>query len=211
MTAGKKDKKDDKKIKKTAGKGNDDAGAASASKTVPDEAGTCGSKIAPDAASVSNGNSLYMVINAVLVVVLIAFLCFVYCRANAKDISLDVIEGKILSVKGMDEMDKCDERDLMQFIGIDYSDINSFVYYQSSEAMGVDELLIIKLEHKSDAPQIDEAIENRISAQIKAFESYGPEQVKRLKNAVVSNKGRYVFYCTAKNPDSYEEVFKNAV
>ena len=57
----------------------------------------------------------------------------------------------------------------------------------------------------------EDAAESRIDSQTHTFESYGPAQVAMLKNAIVLKKGQYLFYCTAKNPDTYEEVFNHVI
>jgi hypothetical protein len=85
------------------------------------------------------------------------------------------------------------------------------MYYKGKEALSVDEVLIVKAKNKDDLAQVKDLVEDRISSQTATFEGYGPTQVAELKNAIVETKGVYLFYCVAKNPDKYEEVFKDAI
>ena len=108
-------------------------------------------------------------------------------------------------------MKACGDRDLLQFMGLDYRNYDSYIYYKSGEALGVDELLIVKAKDPQDLTAVQDAVDKRVDSQIRKFDSYGPEQVKELDNSIIRKKGRYLFYCTAKSPEKYEEVFKNAI
>ena len=94
---------------------------------------------------------------------------------------------------------------------MDANNYDSFLYYKSKEALSVDEVLIIKVRNKSDIKAVQDAIEKRINSQIEAFDNYGPEQVRELKNAIITSRGRYVFYGVAKDPDKYEEVLLSVI
>ena len=135
------------------------------------------------------------ILKCVLLVVLFAFLAIVYSRENAKDVS----------------MQKQKPRDLVQFIGLDANNYEAVLYYKSKEALSVDEVLVIKVKNKSDVKAVKDAVEKRITSQIEAFDNYGPEQVKELKNAIVTSRGKYVFYGVAKDPDKYEEVLLSVI
>ena len=99
----------------------------------------------------------------------------------------------------------------MQFIGLDANNYEAVLYYKSKEALSVDEVLVIKVKNKSDVKAVKDAVEQRITSQIEAFDNYGPEQVKELKNAIVTSRGEYVFYGVAKDPDKYEEVLLSVI
>jgi hypothetical protein len=147
----------------------------------------------------------------VLLAVLIIFLAIVYTNANAKNVSMSKIEDQLKSKTDITSMQRCNNRQLMQFMGLDYTNYNGYIYYKSKEALGVDEILIVKVKQRSDLTSVQESVESRIDSQISTFESYGPTQVSLLKNAIVYKKGKYLFYCVAKNPDKYEGVFRHAI
>lgn len=121
------------------------------------------------------------------------------------------IEDQLKSKTDITSMQRCNNRQLMQFMGLDYTNYNGYIYYKSKEALGVDEILIVKVKQRSDLTSVQESVESRIDSQISTFESYGPTQVSLLKNAIVYKKGKYLFYCVAKNPDKYEGVFRHAI
>lgn len=151
------------------------------------------------------------ILKAVLIIVLLIFLALIYHRENAKDVPLPDIENSLIKKTDIEKMQKANSRDLLQFIGLDANNYDSFIYYRSKEALAVDEILIIKVKNKSDVKGVEDAIDKRINSQIEAFDNYGPEQVRELKDANVVTRGNYVFYGVARNPDKYEEVLLNAI
>lgn len=146
-----------------------------------------------------------------MVLILATFLVVLYISHSAKNIDLKDLEKNLISKTDISEMNKCGDKDLKKFIGINSSDIDSFIYYKSKEALGVDEILIIKLKNKNNATEYIDTIDKRVSSQIKVFQSYGPKQVKLLKNSLIKEKGNYIFYATCKDISKYEEVFIDAV
>lgn len=153
-----------------------------------------------------------LVIKIVLVAALLLFLFFVYRGNSAKDVPVKDIESALVKQTNIEKiMEPCGDRDLLQFMGLDYRDYDSYVYYKTSEALGVDELLIVKVKNRSDLTGVEDAVDKRVSSQITKFDSYGPSQVRELNNAIIEKKGKYLFYCTAKSPEKYEEVFRNAI
>lgn len=151
------------------------------------------------------------ILKVVLIVILLAFLALIYHRENAKDVPLTEIENSLIKKTNIEAMQKANSRDLLQFIGLDANDYDSFIYYRSKEALAVDEILIIKVKSRSDIKSVEDAIDKRINSQIEAFDNYGPEQVRELKDANIVTRGNYVFYGVAKNPDKYEEVLLNVI
>ena len=160
-------------------------------------------------------NTLYKhsstIIKVVLTAVLIGFLVIVYGQANAKDVPMKTIDHAFRTQTQITRMHRCTSRELMEFMGIDASQYEGFMYYKSKNALGVAEVLVLKAHKGQVLNGAEDAAESRIDSQTHTFESYGPAQVAMLKNAIVLKKGPYLFYCTAKNPDTYEEVFNHVI
>lgn len=151
------------------------------------------------------------VIKVVFIVVLIVFLGAVYSMNDARNVPMDKINDVLLEKTDLGELKKCNTRELLEFIGLDYSKYSEVLYYKSRVALDVTELAIIKAKDKNDLNNVEDAVEKRISSQINTYQDYGPKQVNQLKNAVITKRGRYLFYCVAEDPEKYEEVFKDAV
>lgn len=147
----------------------------------------------------------------IFLVILIAFLAMVYADGSAKDVPMETIEDKLIETVHIDDMAKCGNRNLMQFLNLDYEQYESYIYYKGKEALSVEELLIIKAKNKDDLSSVKDAVEERIQSQIKTYEGYGPAQVSQLENAVVTTKGAYLFYCTGESAEKTEEVFEDVI
>ncbi len=148
---------------------------------------------------------------AFFIVVLAVFLAFVYTGQNAGDVPMEEIEKQLVEQTELTEMQKCGNRTLMQFYGLDYEQFDSYIYYKSDKALSVEELLIVKAKDKADLASVKEAAESRIQSQIKTYEGYGPKQVAMLKNAIVTLRGSYLFCCIADAPETYKEVFADVI
>ena len=97
-----------------------------------------------------------MIKKAVFVVILMIFLTSVYARAGAKDVPMEEIEKQLTAKCDMEQMAKCDNRNLMQFLGLDYEQYDSHLYYKGKEALSVDEVLIVKVHEKDDLDSVNE-------------------------------------------------------
>ena len=157
-------------------------------------------------------NMLHLGIKALFVVVLIGFLALIYRGSNTSDVDLGEVLDSLNSKAGLSsEMEAATDRDLRQFIGINADDYKQVIYYRNTRELAVEELLIVKTAHGVPLDAVDEAVTARVKGQLKTYASYGPSQVKQLKNSISSEIGDYYFYCTSDNADRYEEVLRNAI
>lgn len=152
-----------------------------------------------------------LITKIVLLLLLALFLILVYQRSNAKDISLTALEQSFEQETKISDMSKCSDRQLLEFFQLDARDYEEFLYYKTDEALGVDELLVLKAAQPEDLDEAYDACESHVDDLIKTYEGYGPEQVARLEKAVILRRGVYLFYCVAEDTDPYEEVFTNAL
>ena len=152
-----------------------------------------------------------LAVRLIFLLLLVLFLILVYRQVDAKDVPISTIKEELAAKTDLSMMEECDERELKQFIGIEPSAYKEYLYYKGTEALSVDEILVIKVDDKSTLGNLVDQCEKRVVSQKNAFESYGPEQVSRLKNAVYFQKGNFLFYCVAADVGPYEEVFKDVV
>ncbi|WP_342718848.1 DUF4358 domain-containing protein [Hornefia porci] len=115
---------------------------------------------------------------------------------SAPDVPMD---RRIRSAEGtgLSSMQKCSNRQLMQFMGLDYSDYDSYIYYKSREALGAGGSGCPRY-RRDDLTAVEDAIDRRVADQTRTFEGYGPSQVAMLKNAIIYKRGNYIFYCVDK-------------
>ena len=141
-----------------------------------------------------------VLVRLALILVLFLFLRGIYASGSARDVDMADIRSAMLQNTDMGKMKECNDRKLMQFMGINYENYDSYLYYKSKESLGVDEVLVVKVRSAADLDGLKDAAENRVQSQEKAFDGYGTNQMKLLANAVIATKGNYLFYCVAENP-----------
>ena len=147
----------------------------------------------------------------VLLAILFAFLAFAYGRQNAKDVALSEIEAHLLADAELYGMERCNDRDLIHFIEINPADTKGYFYYKGTDALSVDELVVIQGVANSELDAFRDLFEKRIENQKITFESYGPQQMATLNNAIIIAKGPYIIYYCGPEGDKVEEVFRHAL
>lgn len=148
---------------------------------------------------------------AVMLLMLVIFLGTVYYINDAEDVPMAKIEKALKKDSPIAELKKRNTRELMEYMGVDFSKYDEVLYYKSHEALNVSELMIVKVKSKSQLNDVQDAVEARIKEQVDTYVDYGPEQVAMVDNAVVLKRGKYLFYCVAKDPEKYEEVFRRVI
>ena len=111
----------------------------------------------------------------------------------------DVFEFLPQSTEFKENCQKIGKNKIKEEFGIDFEEIDSFIYYASDAIMTVDELMIIKLVENAKADNIIEKIEKRVNEKQILFEGYAPEQSALLKNYDLSYTDGFIFYCVSEN------------
>lgn len=72
-----------------------------------------------------------------------------------------------------------------------------------------DELAVITLADKSDVSNLQEIIDNHLDQKHEQFSSYIPEELPKIKNAVVWNQGLYFIVIITNDTATAEKILKN--
>lgn len=72
-----------------------------------------------------------------------------------------------------------------------------------------DELAVITLADKSDASNAQASIDKHLEQKYAQFSSYIPEELPKIKNAVVWNRGVYFIVCITNDTATAEEILKS--
>lgn len=154
----------------------------------------------------------FFLLKILFIAVLAGFLFVVYKGAEDEDVDLAEIDAALKADTEFTAVLKDQsDRDLMQFIGLNAADYEQVLYYRNTQALAVDEVLVVKAKEGTSVDGVETAVRKRIESQITAYSGYAPEQVKMLKNAAVKKVGNYVIYCTADKADKYKEVVLDAI
>ena len=93
-------------------------------------------------------------------------------------------------------------------LAIDSSNYENIEYYKANDPMDVREIVIVKFKDTSQGDAFKKAMQDRVDAQIHAFDGYGVEQVGLLKKAVISVDMNYAIYVTCDKANDVVSLYK---
>ena len=141
----------------------------------------------------------HRVFEIICVVFLGFFIFFMSGNDSYSDKTVDEVFEFLPQSEEFRKLEKFGENKIKEEFGIDFSVVDSFVYYASDSIMTVDELMIIKLVENVKAEDTIEKIEKRVKDKQILFEGYAPEQSALLKNYDLSYSDGFIFYCVSEN------------
>lgn len=108
------------------------------------------------------------------------------------------------------EMEELDRYAVSMLYGIDETDISECAGYMAINAsVSADEVTVLVLAGEDEAKAAVEACQKRVEKQIDSYETYCPDQVPRLKDAVILRRGNTVLFAVGdpdKLPQALEEL-----
>lgn len=156
--------------------------------------------------------SLLELARLMLAVVTAFLLIFMVGSAPNTDVSLQELEAVAAPQLSEGEVQKADGRMLRRLYGLNPSDYAEVVLYYPASNMGVEELLLVKLNDTAQTETVEAAIEARLGAQKQSFDGYGIEQTALLNNnAVTEVRGRYILFAVGVNAQAIRQAFLNAL
>ena len=101
--------------------------------------------------------------------------------------------------------------DLFAFLSdFDYKKVEGFFLAYSSEGLA-DEIAVVRLKNKSDVSDMLKTLEDHVEGRKNLYASYQPDQVSRVENALIFDKGNYVVLIISKNQNSIKTSFENGI
>ena len=93
----------------------------------------------------------------------------------------------------------------LELYGIDASQVDSCSVYLGTGATA-EEIAVFKAKDADSAKAIADALKDRVSSQIAAYENYVPAEVPKLKSAILRSSGVYSIYVTAADAKAAGEI-----
>lgn len=107
------------------------------------------------------------------------------------DVNTENTNGQALSVYGLNEDSV-----------LDYS-----VYFSSMATP--EEVAVFEVSSPEQASAVMDACKARQSTQVQNYETYAPDQVEKLSNAMIANAGNVVYYIVTNDSDAVKSILKN--
>ena len=106
----------------------------------------------------------------------------------------------------LDTLAPVSENVVKKVVGLSTDCIDDFIYEIGTGATG-EEFAVITCKSESDAKKVKEEIVKRQDALYNTYESYSPESLPRISNAVIEQKGVYVIFVSCdKDSDAQKLV-----
>jgi len=156
------------------------------------------------------------------IVVLIALLTLAGCgssdgggSAGDLELQLDLTE---LSEKALDageyqyEMVALDTGKIDRvYINLDVNLLEDACVNVESSRSNADEFTVFKVKDEADIDTVKGAIDSYVSTLLSEVESYNPEQVPRINNALTFTHGKYIFFVISDNNSAVQKAVNDYV
>lgn len=125
------------------------------------------------------------------------------------DVDVQEVADKLLSDGDFkDELGVVDKTIAMtRLYGLDEAIVEAAAFYTNSNATA-EEIAVIKVVGNEDVDTVKAAYENRIEEQKEACKDYLPDEMPKLKDAVIFAKGNYVVLCVSNDSKKAEDIIE---
>lgn len=130
---------------------------------------------------------------------------------TVKDIDLNKLADDIMSgVEFTDELVKLSDNAVEDFYSLPDGSVKSYIIYKSASGATAEEFALFDAGDPKNVDSIKSSVDERIEDLKFGFEGYVPEEMKKLGDAVIFTKGKYVFLGICDSPDSIKTIFEQA-
>ena len=119
-----------------------------------------------------------------------------------------VVEKNVMKKMAAFHLEKQQGQAIKKNLSIDPSNYENIEYYKANDPMDVREIVIVKFKDVNQGAAFKKAMQDRVDAQIHAFDGYGVEQVGLLKKAIVSVDMNYAIYVTCDKANDVVSLYK---
>ena len=149
--------------------------------------------------------------STLLICLLTAAALLAGCSGKKKDISVnaDDLASKLASeavTSGSLTKAAADPQTVYFF---DENSYESGVAYKSDGSIAC-EVAVIACKDASGTEDAEKKFKAHVESQIELYESYNPEEVEKLKNAVIKSAGKYSVLCVCDDSGKAESILKEA-
>ena len=144
----------------------------------------------------------------ILTIVLIIALLSITLTSCGKAFELDTnaLIGDIISADlFLDSLEPVSESVVKKVVGLSTELIKDFHYEIGTGATG-EEFAVITCDSEDSAKKVKEEIFKRQDSLYNTYESYSPESLPRISNAVIEQKGIYVIFISCDKDDDAQKL-----
>ena len=121
------------------------------------------------------------------------------CGSTQKEIDADITYD--------DQLDQINDEDISYSIDVPKG-VDAIMYMGSGST--AEEVAVFTAPDEETARTTEENVQSFLDDQSDSFEKYIPEETKRISNAVLEKKGKYVVLCVCGDSDKAKEIIEKA-
>lgn len=93
------------------------------------------------------------------------------------------------------------------FTELDITGLTSASYYMCASGAYPDEVAVFVFDTVENASKAKSAVQTRLDKQISVYESYTPEEMYKLEDAILEVRQNVIFYAVTENNSRAQEIF----
>lgn len=129
---------------------------------------------------------------------------------DVKYFDMQKLADQLQEELGFEALIKAEEDVVFDLYPLEKEDVDAYLVYVSSGAT-TEEIAIFKAREKDKVEDMMASIQTRIADQEESFATYRPEELTRLENKRIEQRGQYVILCISNNPDKALDVIDNVI
>lgn len=147
---------------------------------------------------------------SVIIAVLTFVLVLTACGAQAKTPATKEVADAIKESATFDELlELTDDNIGKRYYGIDLEDIEEYTVYVCSNAAVGDEIAVFKMREADEVEDMLEVVRLRKQDREEALVDYAPTEADKVRNAVISSKGNYVYFIVSSDKNAVKDAAEN--
>ncbi len=97
------------------------------------------------------------------------------------------------------------------FTELDVTGLTSASYYMCASGAYPDEVAVFVFDTAENANNAKSAVQTRLDKQISVYESYTPEEMYKLEDAILDVRQNVIFYAVTENNSRAQEIFDSFI
>ena len=130
-----------------------------------------------------------------LVLAVFTIFCLTACGGSAKTPAVNDVANAIRESAEFSELAALNDDNIAsRYYGIDLEAIEEYEVLVCGTGAQADEIAVFKMKSQDDVEDMREVVVERQEELYDRFVDYVPEEAPKIQNAVISSKGKYVYF-----------------
>lgn len=161
--------------------------------------------------STENRNRILTTAKYVILAAIAVFIAGCVYTQHQGNVPLEEVRAAVEQAIDQETMTDAGNKGFTRFYGLNSSDYDGVLLYQSASGMSADEILLVKVKDREQLEPLTESINGRRSARISDFSGYAPEEEAIMEEAELIVKGNYVLFLPYSQADDVKQAFLTAL